>query len=243
MASMPTFPILDQAALALFLLVWIAYQPALKWLTRRRRRTINSDLTVIRTAWMRNMAERDNRFLDGQLLGHVLNSASFFASTSLIVMAAVAGALFGGEAAYRGLKAAPLLAAAPRLLLEIKLGLVLVTLGRGLLDFIWSIRQLNYTLALIGSAPPLDSRREVLRAYGQAAADILNPALSSFNSGVRGYYFALAAAAWLLGPVPMIVGVLGSTVLLVFRQVGSSSAAAVAKVRDLLDETGAAPEG
>lgn len=236
---MIAMPILDQAALAVFLLAWALYQPGLKWLTWRSRRTINTDMTVIRAAWMGNMAERDNRFLDGQLIGHVLNSASFFASTSLIVMAAVAGAMFGGEAAFRGLKAAPIVAAAPRILLEIKLGLVLLTLGRGLLDFIWSIRQLNYCLALIGAAPPLDSRRELLKVYGEAAAAILNPALSAFNSGVRGYYFALAAAAWLLGPAAMVAAVVGATALLAFRQIASPSAKAVAKIRNLLDEAAA----
>ncbi|MEC4630110.1 DUF599 family protein, partial [Bacillus safensis] len=33
--------------------------------------------------------------------------------------------------------------------------------------------------------------------YGRAVGRVLNPALTNFNQGVRGYYFALAAAAWL----------------------------------------------
>jgi uncharacterized membrane protein len=40
---------------------------------------------------MRNMARRENRFMDGQLLGQALNSRSFFASSNLILIAAAAG--------------------------------------------------------------------------------------------------------------------------------------------------------
>lgn len=228
-------PTLDQAALAVFLIAWIAYQPLLRVLSQRRGRTINSDLTVIRTAWMRNMAMRDIRLLDGQLIGNTMNSSSFFASTSLIMIAAVAGAMFGGDAAYRGLKAAPLLAAAPRFILEIKLGLIVLALGRALLDFIWAIRQLNYCLAIVGAAPPPDGPRDLLKAYGEAAASVMNPAFSAFNSGVRGYYFALAAAAWLIGPIAMMAAVVFAIALLIWRQLASRSAVGVTRIRELLE--------
>ena len=60
-------------------------------------------------------------------------------------------------------------------LLEAKLALVLVCLARGLLDFIWSIRQLNYALALIGAAPEVHSEadRAALRERAEAASAML----------------------------------------------------------------------
>ena len=74
--------------------------------------------------------------------------------------------------------------------------------------------------------------------YGQATASILNPALSTFSSGVRGYYFALAAAGWLLGPLVFIGVTLSCMALLVWRQLGSPAAKGVRRVRDLLDAVG-----
>ena len=138
----------DWLALALFLLCWLGYGPLLGLLARRSG-SLNDDMMVVRRAWMMAMTHREVRIVDSQLMGHTINSGGFFASTNLLLIAAVAGILFGGEQALQGVAAVG--EAAPTRLLEAKLALVLVCLARGLLDFIWSIRQMNYALALIGA--------------------------------------------------------------------------------------------
>jgi uncharacterized membrane protein len=223
---------LDLTALAIFTICWVAYEPMLKALARGR--LINTDMTVIRLFWMKNMARRENRFMDGQLLGHALNSASFFASSNLILIAAAASALFGGEQTFRSASSLALIQTSSRLLFEGQIALVLVTLARGLLALIWSIRQMNYCIAAVGATPDTgDPAFEA--AYGDAAARLLNPALHAFNAGVRGYYFALAAAAWLFGAPAFIAATLGAVALLAWRQRRSPAAAAVADLRRLLE--------
>ena len=226
---------IDLAAVSLFALCWFLYAPVLRRLGRRGG-FINSDMTVLRRRWMANMAARDNRFIDSQLLGHAINSASFFASSSLIVIAAAGGVLFGGDAAYRSMEQLAGVAPIPHWMFQVKLGVVVVVLARGFLDFIWALRQLNYCLAVIGAAPSPDVEAGLRAAYAEGAAQILNPALSAFNTGVRGYYFALAAAAWLAGPAPMAVVTVGAVLLLVSRQVASPSARGVRAVRMVLDQ-------
>jgi uncharacterized membrane protein len=54
---------------------------------------------------------------------------------------------------------------------------------------------------------------------------------------VRAYYFALAAAAWLLGPLPFGIAVLTATVLLAWRSSKSRAALALRRVRALLEES------
>jgi uncharacterized membrane protein len=225
---------LDIAALIVFAIGWLLYQPVLKRLSRRGG-VINTDMTVVRRRWMTNMAQRENRLVDSQLMGHVLTSSSFFASANLIVIAAAAGALFRSDTTYRTVAHLTVTETGPRWLFEAKLALVVVALARGLLDFIWAIRQMNYTLAAIGAAPPPSLAPELIKAYGRATASVLNPALSSFNNGVRGYYFALAAATWLLGPVAMMVAVVLAVALLVSRQIGSSAARGVHQIRRIID--------
>lgn len=225
---------LDLAALALFLAAWLFYEPLLKLLARRGGATINTDMTVIRTAWMRNMVGRENRFMDGQLLGQALNSASFFTSSNLILMAAIGGALFGGERTFRTASSLAVIQTSSRALFELQLALVLVCLARGLLDLIWAIRQLNYCIAAIGSVP-VKVEDEHHHVYGDVAARLLNPALSSFNAGVRAYYFALAAAAWLFGAPALIAATVGAVALLLWRQRRSQTAKAVADLRKLLE--------
>lgn len=233
MALLHALTTADLAAFLLYAVCWLAYEPLVKRLLRGGPELINSHMTVVRGAWMQAMARREGRFLDSQLLGHVITSASFFASSNLIIIAAAAGAIFKGVSAVR---AAPLVADAPVELLRLKLALIVVVLGRSLLSLVWAIRQLNYCLAAIGAAPDPKGEPERLKAYGEAAAAVLNPALSSFNAGVRGYYFALAAASWLLGPIPFAIITLGGVALLVWRQVSSPSAAGVRRLRMLLEE-------
>jgi len=223
---------LDLTALIVFLVVWLAYEPLLK-VVARGKAAITTDMTVIRVAWMRNMAGRENKFMDGQLLGHALNSASFFASSNLILIAGAAGVLFGGESTFRSASSLIAIQTSSRLLFEGQIALVLVALARGLLDFIWAIRQMNYCIAAVGAAP--DTEDEAFKtAYGEAAARLLNPALSAFNAGVRGYYFSLAAAAWLFGPIAFMTATLGAVSLLLWRQRRSKAAGAIADLRKLL---------
>jgi uncharacterized membrane protein len=184
---------------------------------------------------MINMAGRENRFMDGQILGHTLNSASFFASSNLILIAAAAGALFGGESTFASASSLMVLKTSSRLLFEGQIALVVLALARGLLDFIWSIRQMNYCLAVIGAAPETEDR-DAQSAYGDAASRLLNPALSSFNAGVRGYYFALAAAAWLFGPIAFLTATFAAVGLLILRQRRSRAAKAIADVRRMLEK-------
>jgi len=223
--------VFDWLALALFFICWLGYDPLLRLLARRSG-ALNDDMLVIRHAWMRAMTHRELRLLDSQLLGHSINSGSFFASSNLLLIAAVGGILFGGENALQGFAAVGA-EDVPIKLLEAKLALVLACLARGLLDFIWSIRQMNYTLALIGAAPEVHEEGDRV-AFGEATAQVLNPALAAFSQGVRGYYFALAAAAWLFGPLWLALGVASAFSLLVWRQAGSPAARAIRTAKRLL---------
>lgn len=227
-------PPADLAALTFFALCWLFYEPLLK--TVSRGGVLNSDMTVIRGAWMSQMARRESRFMDGQLLGHALNSASFFASSNLLLIAAAAGVLFGGEGSFAKVSSLQLIQTSSRMLFELQLAVILVVLARGLLAFIWSIRQMNYCLTIFGATPEDQNADPALReAFAEAGGAVLNPALSAFNAGVRGYYFALAAAAWMFGPIPLTIATLGAVSLLVWRQSRSPSARAIRKLRAVIE--------
>src|SRR4051812_28101555 len=127
----------DWIALCVFALVWLGYEPLLQAISWRVG-SITRDMRSIRGLWMGAMTRRDNGLTDANLIGHTLNSASFFASANLILIAAVGGTLFGG-----GLKVTHVLEhgaglEVPVRIVELKLALVTVCLVRGLLDFIWS---------------------------------------------------------------------------------------------------------
>ena len=94
---------------------------------------------------------------------------------------------------------------------------------------------MNYTLAAIGSVPE-DIEDAGHQLFGDLVARLLNPALSSFSAGVRGYYFALAAGAWLFGPVPFILATASAVSILLWRQRLSPAALAIADLRQALEQ-------
>ena len=153
----------------------------------------------------------------------------------------MAGALFGGERIYRAVLDVPLLSHGPRILFEFKMILVLATLAGGLLDFVWAIRQLGYCLALTGAAPT-NGPAQALDAYADAASRIFDRTLRAYNSGVRAYYFALAASAWLVSPLAFVAGTLGAAGLLMARQLASPTARAIQTARLAIEQVEAAAD-
>jgi uncharacterized membrane protein len=233
----------DIIALGVFVICWLGYEPLIKRI-RTRGGAINADMAVIRMGWMRAMTHREMRLIDSQLMGHAINSASFFASANLILIAAVAGAMFSTDVRLPSAEELGIdIGKDP--LIEIKFGLMLVCLSRGFLDFTWSIRQMNYALAIIGAYPE-DADPPRAAAYADAASEVLNPALTAFSQGVRGYYFSLAAAAWLFGPWAFAAAAVGAFTLLAWRQSRSRAARGLSKIRSQLEEhpspTGAAAQ-
>ncbi len=214
----------DRAALGWFLLAWLGYGPLIQHL--RSPSSITARLRGIRRAWMHAMLGRDNRITDASLIGHAMHSATFFASTTMIALAALLGMLGNMDRTHAALEALAFTAKTPRSIVEAKVLLLLLVFAHAFLKLTWAIRQLNYGVALIGAAPskPGPALRD---AAADRTAAVLSLAIGSFNAGVRGYYFALAALAWLLGPGAFALATSGMVAMLLWRQFGSETAEAI----------------
>jgi uncharacterized membrane protein len=203
---------------------------------RRGSKNVQTSMEVIRTHWMRQVLTRDANFIgDAAIVGHTLNSASFFASANLLVVMGMGGGLFVTAPPAPNGGPLDLIASGPAWLLQAKLIVVIATLMAGLAHFIWAVRQLNYTLAAIGSSPPRGQAADI-DEWTTALAAIANPAMRSFSAGVRSYYFTFAASLWLLGPWPLIVSSIFSAALLHYRQSRSATALGLSRVRELLEQ-------
>lgn len=217
---------IDIAALAVFFLCWLGLEPALVQVGRLRP-CITTDMQVIREGWMRQMLRRNLMLVDAQIIGHTIHSASFFGSANLLVIVGIGGAVFS-------------MADTPGAGIELhgsRALLLLAPLLRGLFDFIWSVRQLNYFLAAM-AASPLPEESERFDRWAPALSALLSRALSTFSQGVRNYYFAFAAALWLLGAPALLIGSLVSTLFLIWRQTRSPTAARIHDLVPLLPAAG-----
>ncbi|PWR18967.1 DUF599 domain-containing protein [Zavarzinia compransoris] len=217
----------DLLALGLFGAVWFGYEPGLN-LVGRRFRTINFTMKVVRRHWMENMAKREMRVADAALMGHVMNSAAFFASTTVLIAAALLGALAGLDGLQQTVESLDFTTRTTRGLFEVKVLLPLAVFVAGFFRFSWALRQFNYAIALIGATPgPQQAERAEMDTMADLTADVLSQGAQSFNGGIRAYYFALAALFWFGGPYAFTLATLAVVVTLLRRQISSRTAVAI----------------
>ena len=188
---------LDAFALVFFVATWFGYN-ILVDRDMASARGLRALMHQYRLEWARQMMVRDQRLLDTALMGHLMNSVSFYANTTIYILAALiatAGALdslvsFAAELPFAGRQS--------KVLVEAKLFLLITIFAFAYFKFTWAHRQYSLMLILIGSTPDRSRPPEVLEAYAQKCARVNSLAGDEFNRGIRSYYFGFAALGWFL---------------------------------------------
>jgi len=188
---------LDALALALFVGAWFGYS---FYADREQEsaRGLRGLMHRNRLEWARQMVVRDQRLLDAALTGHLMNSVSFYANTTIYIVAALiatAGAIdslvqFAAELPFSGRQS--------KLLVEAKIFLLITVFVFAYFKFTWAHRQYSLLLVLIGSAPDRSRPPDELEGYAQRCARLNTLAADEFNRGIRSYYFGFAALGWFL---------------------------------------------
>jgi uncharacterized membrane protein len=231
---------LDVAALVWFILVWGGYNLVIDRVLGRHG-GLNSQMNLIREVWMRRMFAREDRVGDAILLGQLIQSVSFFASATMLLVAALVGVLATVGSAYLTFMSLALIVPTPRSVFELKLGLLTAIFVFAFFKFTWAIRQYNYCSAVIGAAPPPDMPEEVRNRLADQAAAVLSLGVTTFNGGLRAYYFALAVLAWLLHPWAFIAMTTWMGAILLIRQFRSRAYDAIRDCGPIMARYGGPP--
>lgn len=174
-----------------------------------------------RRDWMVQLVTREPRVFDAQILATLRQGTAFFASTCMIALGGTL-ALMGNADRLAGVAQDITFSDQPAIVWEIKLMLIALFLTNAFLKFVWANRLFGYCSVLV-AAVPNDSNDP--KAYHRAnqAAEINITAARSFNRGLRSIYFALAAAAWLAGPIPLGAAVVVTVIVIWRREFASHS--------------------
>ena len=176
-----------------------------------------------RLLWALRMLERENRVMDSTLIGNLVTSVSFYANTTIYIIAGLVAALGASDKLVSITADLPFGGAGNQELLEIKLMLVLACFVFAYFKFTWSLRQFNLLSILVGGAPFGKRGEPGIDTYAQRLAGTNSLAGDDFNRGIRAYYFGLAASGWLLNPAAL--GALAVIVLVVLYRRDYQSAA------------------
>ncbi len=172
---------------------------------RWRDRSMNAVMSGYRRRWMLQMLERENRMLDANILGNLLNGAAFFASTSILAVGGLFAHLGATDKAIEILSDLPLAVETPRSVWEMKVLLLITILVFAFFKFAWAFRLLNNCSVLIGAAPAATSGDPEGKDVAERAARINGLASRHFNHGLRAYYFTMSGLAWFVHPAFFMV--------------------------------------
>ena len=223
-------------AIVLILALWGFYTPILGMLGRG---SLKSQLHVVRMRWLKvhQSTDREHRVFDAILLGHISNSISYFGSGTLLVLAGLVGALANVNSVFNLTRGLAFIDHTMSLqLFTLCVFLLAAILAQCFFSFTYALRKMAYTFAMLGGLQSTKADSVEARVMGEQSAVVLTEAVRSINTGIRGYYYAVAAMFLFAGPYACIAATLAITALLYYRQLFSPTAAAIAKYVDVLKQ-------
>jgi len=227
--------LLDGIALLVFLAIWAGYSVLFDGRFRPAR-SINAQMVTIRYMWMVRMLGREMRMADATLIGHSIRNGTFFASTTLLLLAGLVGVLGSAEQIHAAtVNLSVLFRGNPLALFELKVVVLVGIFVYAFFKFTWAIRQFNYFSGIIGSAPEADAG-PVDTIFARRMATMLSQAFWQFNAGIRAYYFALAVLGWFIDPLAFMGATLVIALVLAQRQMYSATARDIGEHADSLLE-------
>jgi uncharacterized membrane protein len=214
------FSPLDLLALVTLFTFWAAIGWRIEHPSAKHLST-SSIMAGYRKEWMQQMVTREPRIFDAHVLGTLRQGTAFFASTSVIAIGG-ALALIGNAERLGGVAQDITFVDLPTIVWELKLMLLALFLTNCFLKFVWANRLYGYCSVLMASVPNDVDHPDVYTRANQAA-EINITAARSFNRGLRSLYFALAAAAWLAGPIALMMATVVTVIVIWRREFASHS--------------------
>ncbi len=226
--ALPTdFDILQVFAIVFLFLAWFGYSAILSTISRG---SLNAQLTTVRTQWLAASLKRSQKPFDAILLGNMVNSIAFFGSATLIVLAGIFSLFAGVQAIYATVQDLPFISDTSFELFVVHMAVVCLTLMIAFFSFTYALRKLIYVLALVGALPEAelnDFQKGQSDIMVESASIVLTEALKTFNFGIRGYYYFVAALGLFVSPYLCIALTVFMTTVLIFRQIGTNTSAAI----------------
>ena len=215
-------PIIDLVALLFFVAMWFGYSLFADY-DRGNTESLVKAMHRFRLQWAKSMIKREDRFVDLRLIGNLLKTTIFLASTSIFLIVGLVAVMgFANEA----VKLSQVFMFMPETTPQMWIGKTMLLLVIFIYSFFkstWVARQLNYASVLVLAAPKyypeaknLDEVKRESR-YVHRITTMLSNASRHFNMAIRAYYFGLVALSWYINPLLlMFMSVL--VVLVLYRR-------------------------
>ncbi|MFV0368375.1 MAG: DUF599 domain-containing protein, partial [Hyphomicrobiaceae bacterium] len=150
---------------------------------------------------------------------------AFFASTSVLGIGGLAAIMGSGDATRHMLESLPMVTQTTSALWEIKILFLISILIYSFFKFAWAFRLPHYTAIMFGAIPDnTNTDKAAIKTHAAHAARLIDLIGHHANSGLRSFYYAFAAIAWLFHPVLFILAMTLVFLILLRREFFSKAA-------------------
>ena len=226
---------IDWSGVALWLLSWSVYGA---WAARSslNNPSLMGTVAHYRRTWMRETFKRENRITDSALVNSLMQSATFFSSTTVLILGALFAVLGSIERNPTDIldvvKSLPLARVVSQQLLEIKVLLLALVFVYAFLRFTMSLRQFNLINILIGAFPTQAPGTEALPTKPDdpmvtQSAGLNELAGNNFTHGLRAFYFAMPVVLWLVNSWLFLAGTVVITFVTYYMEFHSATVRAL----------------
>ncbi|MBU1304432.1 MAG: DUF599 domain-containing protein [Alphaproteobacteria bacterium] len=207
------------------LLCYVAYNVIVPQVERVRP-SLSVIMNMQRRRWVANAARRESPF-DAILSGNIMGSVSFLASTSVLLILAVFTVFGQVPALMDALDSLSLDRTYTTLDVQLHLVVMLAMFVMAFFAFTLSLRQFNHYCIMLGA---IDHRHGTSEEEIDAITRMNALGARNFNSGIRSYYFSVAAVSWFISEWLPILACLVTVLILAHREFFSSSHRTAASV-------------
>jgi len=208
---------LDWTAFALFVIIVFSYRTFLAWMLRnRKKKLILGKLQIYRNAWIMAHTDEKSNLVVVQTLRNTIMSASFLASTAIILIMGVFNLLSFISGHQQSRVVVGIFKSVDPVVEMWRVFLIVITLIYTFINFTWYIRDMNY-IGFILNIPKKDLDFIEGRDSTEMISNRFLKAGLRFSMGMRGYYFLMPLFLWLIHPVFMIGALLMVVVILLNR--------------------------
>ncbi|MCP3867020.1 MAG: DUF599 family protein [Gammaproteobacteria bacterium] len=223
-------PMMDLAALAWFVVCWASY---LVYTGRTTRISLLNKMDQWREEWALSLTRRNNRIVDSQVINGLVRKETFFASTTILIIASSIALMGVGDKANQLASDIPFIQHTTPALWFLKVIVLALIFVYAFFKFSWSIRQHSYSAILLGSIPePESSTSTTARDHALRLARLNSLGARHFNDGIRAYYFALAELSWFINPLLLFAAVVWVVVVLYRREFHSRALLLLSRSQD-----------
>ncbi|MEF9997016.1 MAG: DUF599 domain-containing protein [Burkholderiaceae bacterium] len=213
-------PLADWAALGWFFTAWVTYA----LFAQRRAEVADSLLATTnhyRHLWMMRASARENRLVDSNVVQSFTATASFFASTTILIIGGLLALLGTTEKAVELTREIPFVARTSLFLFDLKVVTLAGVFVYAFFRDTWSMRQYTFAALVVASAPDnkaFDLDEPARQSFADRAGRMASLAAATFNDGLRAYYLSFAVILWFFSPWAFALGTFGVVYVLYQRE-------------------------